>query len=255
MGTGTYTATITLQDTADASDKVSVTVSLTVNAPAAFLSVNPASFSFTAVAGGNNPTSQTINVNANNGSISWTAATTYTGGSTGGWLNFTPISGTTTQAGTTPITFNVNIDRLVAGVYTATITFQDSANTSDKAVVTITLKITPSTSPPIMSANPTSIAYGYEWNRPGGGIVPVTLSVTNSPVAWQAELICNDPDPQQCGWVTIDTDVGIVTPNKPATIQVQADEQGGGADVYLVITDKNNSSNRVSIKISSYWAN
>ena len=145
MAAGTYTATVTFQDANNAFDKATITVTLNVSAtpPTPILSVAPSALAFTSTVGGANPASQTVTLTATGGPITYT--TSYSGALT---LTASPASGTVASGGNSPVSISVNSTGLAAGTYTATVTFQDTANAADKATVNVTLIVSNGVTPP-----------------------------------------------------------------------------------------------------------
>ena len=167
---GTYTATVTFQDVNNPTDLATVNVTLTITTalPVPQLAVTPASLNFTSQVG-SQPASQTVTLTASNGPITYT--TSYTGALT---VTASPASGTLASGGNGAVTILVNATGLVAGTYTATVTFQDVNNLADKAVVNVTLTVTAGPPPP-----PTTYTYYLPFlanNYNPGGTITGTFS-------------------------------------------------------------------------------
>jgi outer membrane protein assembly factor BamB len=151
-----------------------------LNPTAQTLSVSPTSLSFTAVQGGSNPASSTVNVtNSGTGALSFTAA------SDSAWLTALPASGNTPQA----LTIAVNTNGLAQGTYTGHITVTSSGAQGSPATITVTLTVTAVSTLSSVSLNPTTVVGGSNSNgtvtlsapAPTGGAA-VGLS-SNSPSA------------------------------------------------------------------------
>jgi Viral BACON domain/zinc-ribbon domain len=145
---GTYSGTITVSGTDSNGQPVPggsqmVSVTFVVNAPCT-VSASPAALSFVAVAGGQAPAAQTVNITASGtcaNPLNWTAAVT--GGS---WLTTTSPSGTVSL--TAPATTNaaVSLSGLQAGNSNATITISatdsvSGATVGSPVVIPVTLSI------------------------------------------------------------------------------------------------------------------
>jgi len=111
-----------------------VTVTVTIKIPPPQMVLSATSLAFTTTAG-TNPTSQTIKVQNPGGNIlTWTAGTP-----SQPWLTVSPTTGSDTAGQATSITFNVDVTRLKAGTYTATVIITPSAGTAVKVNVTLTI--------------------------------------------------------------------------------------------------------------------
>ncbi|MBI3653932.1 MAG: S8 family serine peptidase [Acidobacteria bacterium] len=96
------------------------------------IGVSPASFSFTATAGGANPASQSLSItNTGGGTLSWTASSNQT------WLSVSPTSGTAPSTATV----SANITGLAAGTYNGAITISATGATNTPVTVPVTLTV------------------------------------------------------------------------------------------------------------------
>lgn len=181
LAAGTYTATITFQDTANPSDKATVNVSFTVN-PAPVLSANPNSLNFNAIYGSTNPPSQNVVLTTTNPAINYNENITYGSGASG-WLTLSPTGGTVVSGTPTNVTVSAAISGLVAGTYTATITFQDTTYANDKAQVSVTLVVTP-----VISANPTNLTFNAVASGANPASQPITLSALGGNITWNSSI-------------------------------------------------------------------
>jgi hypothetical protein len=137
-----------------------------LNSTAQILSVTPSNLTFTALVGGSNPATQSINVaNAGSGTLNFTAL------SDSNWLTASPGSGTAPQN----VLVGVNIASLTQGTYTGHITVSASGAQGSPATVTVTLTVS---SQPILSITPGSLTF----NANLGGTNPTSqsLNVTNT---------------------------------------------------------------------------
>jgi hypothetical protein len=122
-------------DTTD-QDFALVIYNATAGAPASpTIGASPASFSFTATAGGANPANQTLNItNTGGGTLNWTASDNAT------WLSVSPVSGTAPSS----VAVSVNISGLAAGTYNGSITISATGATNTPVTVPVTLTVNPS---------------------------------------------------------------------------------------------------------------
>ena len=180
---GTYSANIRITAAGASNTPKDIPVTITLSpAPTPTISVNPTSLSFSAVAGGGGPLSQTITVsNSGGGTLTWSASVTSgsfdlvgtTSGTNSGSFQVFPGSGTPTVAGT----YSGNIR----------ITASGASNTPKDIPVSITLSPAPT---PTISVNPTSLSFS---GGPAGGGNPIsqTISVSNSgggTLTWSASV-------------------------------------------------------------------
>ncbi|MEZ5399701.1 MAG: malectin domain-containing carbohydrate-binding protein [Bryobacteraceae bacterium] len=136
---GTYHAkvTVTAAGAVDSPQDVEVTLNVAAaSAPAApVLSVNPASLSMTATAGGS-ATAQQATASFSGGAVGWTATDNQT------WLSVSPTSG----SGSGTLTVTANPSGLTAGTYTGvvTVTAAGAQNSPDTISVSFTVSAAPS---------------------------------------------------------------------------------------------------------------
>lgn len=137
MSEGNYAATITIGDpkATNSPQKVSVTLQISKQPPPAIV-VSRSSLSFSAQAGGGNPSAQTIGIrNGGGGTL------TYTVSKDASWLSVSPTSGS--SAGQeNGHTISVNIAGLSRGSYPGTITVTSSGAANSPQTVGVTLQIT-----------------------------------------------------------------------------------------------------------------
>jgi outer membrane protein assembly factor BamB len=123
-----------------------------LNSPTQILSVSPTSVAFTAIQGGSNPASATINVtNAGVGTLTFNAASDST------WLTVSPASGSAPQN----LQIGANVGGLAQGTYTGHITITSVGAQGSPAVVTVTLTISPvATTLSSLTLSPTTVIGG-----------------------------------------------------------------------------------------------
>ncbi|MGH7496081.1 MAG: BACON domain-containing protein [bacterium] len=116
------------------------------------ISRNPSSMPFTAMVGGSNPPSQTLQITHNGtGTLHWSVSDNQP------WLSLSPTSGNVAQGGTANVTAGVNISTLSAGNYSATITISGLGATNTPQT-SVTLTVTERA--PALFVSPTDIDLG-----------------------------------------------------------------------------------------------
>jgi len=147
LAVGIYTATVTIN--AASAGTATVTVTFNVGPVAPVLQVTPSSVAFTGYVSG--PSSSTpvnvVNAHLAAGKMTFSVSTTYQFGYASladiYWLSIAPTSGTDN----TTLTFTANTDRLIAGVYQATVTI--NAGSAGTVVVPVTFTMTAGPTPTI----------------------------------------------------------------------------------------------------------
>ena len=169
LGVGIYSATITITAAGATNTPQQTAVTLNIMPPLPTIFRAPATMTFTAVAGGVNPASQTLQIsNSGGGTLNWSVNANQT------WLSLFPSSGSSTGE-IDNVTVSVNIAGLAAGTYAASITISDAGATNTPQTATVTLMITP---PPTISRVPAAMTFTAKV----GGINPPsqTLQISNS---------------------------------------------------------------------------
>ncbi len=154
---GVNSGTITLTSSASGVNPATVTVTFNVTTVP-----TPAALTFTAPAGGANPSTQLLSVTSSGPAVSYTAAVT----SGNAWLSVSPGSGTTNGAAQT---VSVNTSGLGANTYSGIITITPSGGAAIPVGVTLTLL-------PAMVPGSASLAFTY---TPGSS-PSTTLGITSS---------------------------------------------------------------------------
>lgn len=158
---GIYTATLTY---ISAANVVPVTVAYYVLDPNGLsLAAAPSQVSLKATAGQTSP-NQTVNLNATLLPVSWAATVSYSSNATG-WLQLDRSSGIAVATLPSPVKLSLANNNLADGYYTATVTFKDTADSTDVASVVVGLRMLPAplTNPaysyyiPMMNNGPESI--------------------------------------------------------------------------------------------------
>jgi Viral BACON domain/Fibronectin type III domain len=146
MAPGTYSGTvrITVVDKNDRSQVTPVLVTLIVTGASATststltpsILLNPASLSFSGVAGGPPPLAKPLTVsNPTGGTLTWTLT------ETAAWLGLNILSGTTTTE-TDTISASVSTTGLTAGTYSTIITVSASGSSNSPQAIPVTLTVT-----------------------------------------------------------------------------------------------------------------
>lgn len=112
------------------------------------IGLDPTSFTFDAVGGGANPSTQTLNItNTGSGTLYWAASDNQA------WLSLTPNNGI--EDGSTVL--SVDITGLTAGTYNGTVTISDPSATNNPQTVPVTLNI--AEPPPFIVLDPSSFTF------------------------------------------------------------------------------------------------
>jgi len=111
-----------------------VTLNVTIKIPPPQMVLSVTSLAFTTTVG-TNPAAQTVTIqNPGGNTLTWTV-----GAPLPTWLVISPTTGSNTAGQVTPITFNVNVAKMVAGTYAATVIITPSVGTPVPLTVTLTI--------------------------------------------------------------------------------------------------------------------
>ena len=167
-----YTAQIVIASNDPDENPKIVPVVLHVSAVASpTIAFSPTSLSFSAIQGGSNPASQTLEIwNSGGGTLSWSVS------DDAPWLSLNPTSGTSTREHDA-VTASVNIGSLAAGNYSAIITISapGATNTPQTVPVSLTLTAPACEDDPAITVGLASIsdklvlAYGFKQGEGQGG--------------------------------------------------------------------------------------
>lgn len=164
-------------------------VTLTVTAATTNLTLSSSSFTFSAVAGGVAPNSQTLTVTAQS-STSVTPQTSEQSCTTSTWLTLSPTATFTAGTSGTNFTISVNQSGLVAGTTcTGSVSMKTSAGTQS---ATVTLNVTaPNTSGLTLSSSALTFSGIAGGAAPASQTLTVSASTSTSAIASASEQTCN----------------------------------------------------------------
>jgi uncharacterized protein (TIGR03437 family) len=165
LAPGTYKGTVSVSG---AGSTATVAVTLSVSASASRILLSQSGLSFTAVAQGGAPLSQSFGIlNVGQGSMDWSATPSTLAG--GNWLRVSPSSGTVAQPFLDVSQVNVSIDAtgLSAGDYYGRIAIAANAANSPQSV-TVILTVLPAGSSPGPELRPAALIFtGVAGSSPG----------------------------------------------------------------------------------------
>jgi uncharacterized protein (TIGR03437 family) len=204
---GTYNGSVTVTSPGAGNSPATINVQVVVTAGSIAASPNT-TLSFSQIAGGPAPATQTINVTTSPSGLPFTAsATTATGGN---WLSVSPTSGNAPGA----LTVTVNGSGLTAGQqYTVTVTIASSGATGSPINVPVVLTVIPSTG---VTVSNSSLTFNYTI-----GLTPPanqTITVNSTPSGQQVTATITSTSP----WLTVTP--GAVT--TPGTLTVGVNTAG-----------------------------
>lgn len=132
LNPGNYSGTVTVTSLGSVNATQTITVNLTIAVPPPVLVVSPSSLSFTATLG-QSVASQTIAISngASFGTFGWTASTNSS------WLTLSPPSGSTPQN----LTVGVNTSGLATGSYSGTLTITASGGGNSPQSIPVSLQV------------------------------------------------------------------------------------------------------------------
>lgn len=217
LAAGSYSATVTITlkgvNGSQRYTMLPVSLSVTSTSPTSstpVISLTPSMLNFTGIAGGSNPSPQSITVsNTGGGTLNWTAADNAT------WLTISPTTGTNTGT----IAASVNLAGLAAGTYTGIISI--SATGATTQTVSVTLTVSSSTSSSVIGLSPTVLSF----SATAGGSNPTsqTITVSNTgtgTLSWTAS--------DSAAWLTLSPTTGT----NAGTIAASVNTTGLAAGTY-----------------------
>ena len=217
LNPGTYTGSVTFNNTSLSSDSLTILVSVTVSARQTIV-LSQTGLTFTAVQGGGATPSQTFEVlNPGAGTLNWTLTSTTTDG--GNWLSAVPTSGSSTGGQTpAPVSVQVNPGGLAPGSYYGQITVQSPTAQNSPQVLTVVLNLLPAGQDP----GPTVLPSGLIFSGVAGGQNPAAqtvivnnLSATPLTMGSSRTFVGGASN-----WFSHDPINATVTPNTPLVITV-----------------------------------
>ena len=175
------------------------------------LVTSPSTLSFSAVAGGTNPTPAKLGV-ANGG----TGTLTFTSSTSAPWLAISPTSGTAP----TTAQVTVSIAGLAAGTYAGQVTISTSGASASTSTIPVTLTLTRPA--PALSVTPASLSFSATAGAANPASSRLAVSSTNG-AALPFTVTSNQP------WLTVSPSSGTA----PASEQVRVSATGLSAGTYL----------------------
>jgi hypothetical protein len=175
------------------------------------LVTTPSTLSFSAVAGGTNPTPAALSVaNGGTGTLSFTSATSAP------WLAISPTSGTA------PATAHVSVSiaGLAAGTYAGHITLSTSGTPASISTVPVSLTLTPPG--PAISVTPTLLSF----SATAGGADPASNHLAISSLSGGAQsftVTSNQP------WLTVSPSSGTT----PASVRIRVSASGQSVGTHI----------------------
>jgi uncharacterized protein (TIGR03437 family) len=203
LAAGTYSGDIVL---AASGNTLTVPVSLVVGngSTTGNVTVSASTLSFSAVAGGSAPATQTLTVSSASGAagVSFTAAAS----STGGWLSVSPTSATTQAT----LTVSVNQANLSGGNYSGSITITPAGGTA--VVVQVGLSVV---SQPSILVSPATLTFAFQAGS-GGSVTPgqVTITASGGTANFQASASSTG------NWLSVTPTSGSTSSTATLTVQV-----------------------------------
>jgi hypothetical protein len=243
LAAGTYTATITCTDTANAADRATVTVTFVVTLPPV-LSVNPSSLSFNAAVAQSSPAPQTLTLNTSNANASWNSSISYGSGATG-WLSLSPSIGTVALNTPSNVTVNAVTGSLAAGTYTAVITIHNTTNSANTLTVNVTLNVRQ----PILTYSVSTLSYTL---NPGGSTTasPSALGASYGNINWSSSISYGSG---ASNWLSVAPSSGSLAANASTTpvLTIAAGSIAPGIyNATLTFNNNTNTANKITVSVS-----
>src|SRR5271157_3160449 len=168
---------------------------------------NPASLSFSAIAGGSVPGAQTINLSSPVAGLSFTASTSAT------WLSVSPSPGALPAV----LTVSTNPASLTAGTYQGSVTIAAPNAVPATNTVAVTLTVLPGT-PAALGVDTQNVGFAA---TQGSAALTQQMHVLNTG-AGSLSFTANATTSSGGSWLTISPANGTVTPSSPASLTVSA---------------------------------
>ncbi|MFH1892423.1 MAG: hypothetical protein ABIK83_07030 [Candidatus Zixiibacteriota bacterium] len=188
---GQYTATVMVSDPEAINSPQYASVTLNMVDVPAIIALDPTSFLFEAIEGGENPIGQILSIyNGAKGELNWSAS------DDADWLALSPESG----VGNGTCTLSVDIFGLADGDYSATVTISDPEAPNSPQTASVALHVQDNL--PLIVITPSSFQFAA--TSGDDNPTPQTMSILNG---WMGELnwsVSDDAD-----WLTLDPVSGI----------------------------------------------
>jgi hypothetical protein len=138
-GGSNYTTSVTITATDPATGNPAanspLTIPIIINVAAPAMQLSTTTLSFSAMAGGSNPASQTVGItNTGGDGLQWTVDTP-----SATWLTVTPTSGSDTSGTTSNLTFSVDITGIATGQYSSTVVITPTPGSATTITVNLTV--------------------------------------------------------------------------------------------------------------------
>jgi uncharacterized protein (TIGR03437 family) len=216
MTFGTYSATITINAPNASNPTVTVPVTLNISI-SPFLTVSPASFSFTVQPGGALPQAQNLTVSGTSANIPLTVLAA--AATAPNWLTVTPTAGVTPA--TFAVSINANAQSLLPGTYNGVVTV--NAPTTANPVTTIPVTLTVSNTPALI-ASPAALFFNFQTGRSNPN--PQTVQVSSSGIPAQYSVTFTTAKGGQ--WLQVSPGAG----STPSILTVAVNPTGLAPDTY-----------------------
>ena len=214
LAAGTYSGAI-IVFSADTGQNLTIPVTLAINAPQPQILLSQSGLTFTAVAQGGNPLSQSLAVlNTGAGTLNFTAAASL---SSSGWLSVSPGSGTVNRPFLDAAFLDVSVDAsaLVAGTYYGQIQVTGAGASNSPQVVTVALIVLPAGSNPGPDVSPIGLVFTTE------NPAPQSIAVANLTAG--AITFGSGVAPSTETFLQYRPQAATVLPNAPVNIDISAD--------------------------------
>ena len=209
---GTYKATVTLSSAEAINSPRTLPVTLYVSSRL-ILAVNPSSFNFTSLPGGN-AAPQQLTINSSCCATNWAATVETSSG--GNWLNISPSLGSTA----TLASVTVNTAGLIAGTYQGSIRISAPEAPNSPQTVSVSLTVGGS----VVGLNPASLVF---ITSVGNALLRQTFNIQNAGMGvlgWTASVATHSGG----DWLSVSPSTGVA----PSMVEVSVNTGGLPAGAY-----------------------
>lgn len=211
---GAYPFTLTVTD--NTGTTATAMLSITIGPTLPGLMVTPTQLNFTAISGGSAPAFQLVSI-LPPGSTPKTFTITVLGSPT--WLTVSPLAGIAPSA----VTVSVNQAGLSVSTTPYSATFLVTPGGAGQTPITVTVMLTVTTAPPMLTASPTALKFAAKISSPGIQEQAVLLenSGGGGALALSAAVVSNSP------WIaSAALSASQTGPNAPVLLRVTINSQG-----------------------------